>query len=312
MTSSNTEQRLARMRAVWAETAPDSLDVMRAKRRYARRSQQNGSTRLVWDLALGASFAGATLLAYQLYLDGSRVLVEVARGELGETATSEGPQVAVAERVASGIAAPSHEPLGVAAASGQSASAGPTSAEQPASAGGAPSELVYIERAGERVLLEPGVQYQIAQGEHITLVLAGQRQEIRGPKVLQVTLEADRAAGFRVHLSERAERPSVAAPGPVRGTGQSAISRESADSNDAWMRAAEALRRGDTAAAEAALERLSQSPRTATRQAAELALAQLWFSGGQRQRAKPLLVRLAEQAEAPVVRRRARELLAEL
>jgi hypothetical protein len=79
----------------------------------------------------------------------------------------------------------------------------------------------------------------------------------------------------------------------------------------AWRRAAEALRRGDDQQATAALQELGSSPDPYTRDTAALAKAQLDVAAGRWDRARPVLERVASGGATPLLRRRAREVLAQ-
>ena len=77
----------------------------------------------------------------------------------------------------------------------------------------------------------------------------------------------------------------------------------------AWHDAARALEQNDHARAERALAELGASPDQPTRDAAELARAQLWVSRGKPDQARPVLERLALRGATPLIRRRAAEIL---
>jgi hypothetical protein len=81
--------------------------------------------------------------------------------------------------------------------------------------------------------------------------------------------------------------------------------------SDAWQRAADALRRQDDREASRALGELGHSPDPLTRDSAALAEAQLDARAGRWSRALPALQRLATAGATPLIRRRAREMLAE-
>jgi hypothetical protein len=138
-------------------------------------------------------------------------------------------------------------------------------------------------------------------------------------------------------LVERAERPHKAAPAPVASvpvTPEPAVPESAADERapergarpshtaprppasgsartaEHWSEAATALRQGDSARADKALSELANSRDAATRDAASLALAELWISQGKTAKARPTLETLAKRGATPLIRSRARELLA--
>jgi hypothetical protein len=87
--------------------------------------------------------------------------------------------------------------------------------------------------------------------------------------------------------------------------------RQTASQREAprWLEAATAMRDHDAPRAEVALRALESSEDPITRDAASLALAELWIKGGQVTRARPLLVRLSASGATPLIRRRAAALL---
>jgi len=101
-------------------------------------------------------------------------------------------------------------------------------------------------------------------------------------------------------LASSQSAPIAAAPAP---SGSSA-------GRGAWVRAADALERGDSEAADRALAELASGDNANERDAASLARAQNWVAAGQRDRARPVLLRLATAGATPWIRTRAAELLA--
>jgi S-adenosylmethionine:diacylglycerol 3-amino-3-carboxypropyl transferase len=77
----------------------------------------------------------------------------------------------------------------------------------------------------------------------------------------------------------------------------------------AWRRAASALEKHDSRAADRVLEELTAGADANTRDAAWLARAQLWISDGAREKAVPVLRRLATDGATTIIRKRAQDLL---
>jgi hypothetical protein len=77
----------------------------------------------------------------------------------------------------------------------------------------------------------------------------------------------------------------------------------------AWVRAADAQRRDDFAAADSAYGELGESSDAATRDAARLARAQLWMAHGRASQVRSVLVDLASHGATQLVRQTARECL---
>lgn len=77
----------------------------------------------------------------------------------------------------------------------------------------------------------------------------------------------------------------------------------------AWARAAAALRQGDTAAAQRALDDVMALGDASERDAAALLQSQLWVQSGRSEQAAPRLRELAESGATPSIRRQASELL---
>ncbi len=105
-----------------------------------------------------------------------------------------------------------------------------------------------------------------------------------------------------------AEPPPAAAPADVAAS-ESAASTASPKLQAAWVRAAEAQRRDDFAAADTAYGELCRAPDKAARDAARLARAQLWIAHGRGAEVRPVLIELAASGATPLVRQTARECL---
>jgi hypothetical protein len=79
-----------------------------------------------------------------------------------------------------------------------------------------------------------------------------------------------------------------------------------------WAIVASALEHGDKPKADRALRELSSSGDPLTRDAAELARAQIWIADGNGESFRTTLVRLSQYGQSPLIRRRAAELLGRL
>jgi hypothetical protein len=159
---------------------------------------------------------------------------------------------------------------------------------------------VFIEHEGRRIAVEPGVQYEVPPGEEFVVVLGSEQQVIQGPRWVEFQLSPEQVSGYRmvtyaVQPSQKSTKS--AAEGPV-----------SKERPKLWSAAVSALREGRSAEAEAALTRLSEESDPATRDAAALALAQLWHSQGDA-RARTVLLRLRDSGATELTRSRAAELL---
>ncbi len=299
------EERLARMRQVWVAQAPSSFEIAAARRRYSSRSRALPPYKLMLDMGWGVALAVACLFALEYLTDSADSGAEVARfagsqrGSAGEPLSEVAAQDAPPnERLTQGV-------------DGEVAAAAPR-----------------IEQDGLTTLAVPGVSYEVLAGKQAVVVLGKERALVRGPQLIEFTFEADRASGFRMHLSQL---PGVTAgasdarrsagdkhPAPSRAVAGSSTAEavaerstaEEAGGLSAWSRAAEAMRSGDTAGAEQALTELSQDEASQSADSAALALAQLWVANGEVERARPVLERLAAGAGSEVVRNRARQLLA--
>jgi len=117
-------------------------------------------------------------------------------------------------------------------------------------------------------------------------------------------------------LTELSARSGIAAPGfraqraPALSSAASTASASAPE--NAWERAAVALRNGDLAAAEAALANLEQSDNLLDRQAAELARAQLLVKRGRAAEARSTLQRLARDGGSALIRSQAASTLRSL
>ena len=109
------------------------------------------------------------------------------------------------------------------------------------------------------------------------------------------------------------DTPSVIAqraPAPPKAASAASASANAIE--NAWERAAVALRKGDLSTAEAALAHLEQSDNLLDRQAAELARAQLLVKGGRASEAKSTLQRLASEGASALIRSQAASTLRSL
>lgn len=126
-------------------------------------------------------------------------------------------------------------------------------------------------------------------------------REPKQPPLVADTSSSERAsAEAPAPASASAYKSSVAAPRPSA----LASAPPSAHASD-WQRAAAALRNGNLADAEAALENLEHSEDPLDRQAAELARAQLLVRVGRGAEARRTLEHLAREGGSPVIRSQA-------
>lgn len=95
------------------------------------------------------------------------------------------------------------------------------------------------------------------------------------------------------------------------GWSEAGATPASAAEASAWRRAASAFEKHDSLAADRALEELTAGADANTRDAAWLARAQLWISDGARDKAVPVLQRLATDGATAIIRKRAQDLLRE-
>jgi hypothetical protein len=305
MTALSDDQRVARMRRVWQGEAPSEFEVEAARQRYIARSAppRQGASRLALDLVLGMAVAGGVLLA----LDISSGREPLAGDEIASLA-SDGVPSGYSGSVAGDPRAPT--------STGVDRGIAEAMRERAATPGGE-TRAPHIERSTGVFPAAPGVVYEVALGETVTVVLGDERSQVVGPKNIEFSFEADRASGFRMYLSDPTSQPEGA---PVNGRtsgqvitrtmarGAAAESSVKADEIGSWSRAAEALRSGNRQSAEKELTELSRGT-GAQSDAAALALAQLWIAAGETARARPVLERLRESGHSALVRRRASELL---
>lgn len=314
-------ERLARMRKVWVSEGPSNFEVASARSRIAHRlspagSQQSDGSRpprgpvqahgLLADLVLGLSLAGAVVVAAQWWFDNpaSAPLASLPMPGSDTLPGRAGAESTGMTGLPTGKTGSELEPARHATGpvSGHGAAEGNLNVSESVVASGQASPT--IERGGVVTTAAPGVVYEVAAGERVTVLLRGERTVVEGPRLIEFTFEADRASGFRMHLSTpaaNAKKASTSTPVPARG--------KAAEEVGAWARAAEALRRGDRERAEQALLELSDGPASEGADSAALALAQLWIARGDAERARPVLERLSSSAQSSVVRRRATELL---
>jgi hypothetical protein len=293
------------MREVWQADAPTEAEVAAARRRTLRRMRATdgsrpgaSSVRLPFDLALG--MAGAAVLIF--------VLTKVIPSE------REPAELAV------------HVPQATEVPAGDMPAGTPESRPStPEESRGLEQAPPRIERDGVVVEVAPGTEFEVARGQTVTVIMGGQRTQVMGPRLIEFTFEADRASGFRMHLStpasaetqgEESPKPAIApedsaavsagSGAKLRAEPPRSVAREELS---AWRRAAQAMRQGDEAEAQRALGELTRSSSAANRDAAALALAQLRMASGQDALARPELERLSREGATELVRRRARELL---
>ncbi|MDX2055773.1 MAG: hypothetical protein SFV15_25445 [Polyangiaceae bacterium] len=96
----------------------------------------------------------------------------------------------------------------------------------------------------------------------------------------------------------------VALPGEQRDT------KSAATPNDArWGKVAEAMKQGDEAKAEVMLNGIVRSADSESKDAARLALAEMWISSQRREESRPVLAELSRTGSTPLIRKRATELL---
>jgi hypothetical protein len=109
--------------------------------------------------------------------------------------------------------------------------------------------------------------------------------------------------------AEPAPAPTHRQPSSSGPTLEPPMERDDADAVGAWSRAAQALRTGDEPQALRALDELGRNVDPTTRDAAQLARAQLDARGGRVESAAPVLRHLSEAGATPLIRRRAAEVL---
>lgn len=125
-----------------------------------------------------------------------------------------------------------------------------------------------------------------------------------------------RPAAVRGEPAAVTSTPQLEAPAPEPESSKAASTQPnapraatSAQVAETWSEAATALRQGDAQRATRALDDLSRSRDAATRDAARLALAELWMSQGNVVKARPVLQTLSGSGATPLIRKRAQELL---
>lgn len=290
MSASSDEQRLARMRRVWRAEAPEAEVVAKAYHRFTR--VQPRARHWSFELVVAAAVAGGLLLVF-------------GRGGFLGSSSERAPGDVASSVAAEEVGAGSLEPSLAASTRGLGTQTAPSSV---------PAGL-WLERAGALTPVTPGVQYRVAAGESVGVFVEGERHLVVGPKTFEVALEVDRASGFRLYQSDAApplgsaSKDSVDGKQPREHEEAPNVASQSNLGPSSWIRAAEAMRKGDAAAAERELQALSRSASTETRDAAELTLAQLWLTHGPRARALPVLTRLSHEGATARIRRRAAELI---
>jgi hypothetical protein len=240
------------------------------------------------------------------------------------------------------VAAVSFLTLGaLAAVKGLRAAAQPSAAPQ-ARVADAPrrdrlAKAFRLERAGKSSEAREPTTLSLAPGEQVALLIDDHETQFIGPGVLSVARGRNGSwgaqfepRGWRAQLergpssvsglpsasvmekprTEQQSLQSAKAPDPSGKSGSSPRGLASSDDPAGlWRDAAAALRTGDHAGADEALVALGRSGDASTREAALLARAELDLGAGVRERALSLLATLAETAETPFVRQRARQIL---
>lgn len=283
-------QRLARMSDVWKREQPGESEIDAAYARFRRRRAEAAlhiagerEIPLAWHFAMGVGVGCLSLLAI-------RTLVSAPTSQ-PETYAS-----------AASVPAPA-EPVATA----------PTAAEPASDAG------VYVLRGGVRVDVSRATSFDVGAGEVVDVVVAGKVQRFEGPGIVEIEVTPEDVSGWSCEFTPLLQGPAEGAPAGVQlgvplgvaPSGSEAVGDgESSRAPQSWAEVARALAGGDHAAASRALEDLGQSESPRTRDAARLALAQLWLSEGDAERARPVLQQLAEQGATAVIRDRARDALA--
>ncbi len=202
----------------------------------------------------------------------------------------------------------------------------PTSAEPTARlVGGVRRSESYLQRGPQRIAARDGLRAELDPDERVVVVVSGVRTELVGPGVVLLRADASAPGGWVASFDRRKAETQSADDGPdgsvrKRGTRKRSARRaveEAADaagtdtSSGAWARVAQALRDHDSAKAERALAELARSGDQKTRDAAELARAQLLVAEGRGARARATLERLATAGATPAIQSRAADLLAQ-
>jgi hypothetical protein len=298
-------ERTQRMRAVWAADSTNAFVLSRAKARFRARllAQKNfGLPRSPWRGPLALALVGA--------------IASIAA-------------LAVRSVEGKGLGADSaHDALEPAQK--------PASATANAPAAATPT--AYAETPRGKVRLTNGGRLQLGAGESARLAFAdGSSSTLVGPCSVVFWSSLVDVGGWRLSHEEpvgsaplkldgddapaplsstpRAAPAPAARSAPQRTKSSSTERLSSATSTNpgyavAWARAAEALQRGDFQAADGAFAELAHAQSSTTRDAAELARAQLWILHGRAAAVKPVLERLATVGSTPLVRKRAAECLA--
>ena len=188
--------------------------------------------------------------------------------------------------------------------------------------GGVRRSESYLQRGRRRIAVRDGMRAELDANELAVVVVSGVRTELVGPGVVQLRADPGAPGGWvtsfdRWKAEEKSpgddsERPARSRPtskrSPRRAVAEAADAAGTDTSSGAWARVAQALRDHDSAKAEKALDELARSTDQKTRDAAELARAQLRVAEG-RGTARGTLERLAASGATPAIRRRASELL---
>jgi hypothetical protein len=301
------KQRMKRVRQVWLAAGPSGFEVAAARKRYFAEQSAAQGTGFRWaiDLAWGFCAVAALIVGYEVWTgDDERVLrdsvAQEARPAPVATDSVSGSASGLTSADSLGQQA-MNEPLGV-------GTSGLIIAD--------PSQA-SLEIGGSKVLIAPGVRYEVAAGERAIVSFGAERSIVAGPQLIEFTFEADRASGFVMHLSELSQAPAKVSEAPEqpateklttpRNRPDSAVDLSSSQATS-WTKVARAMRDGDQSTAERELQQLSRAGSTENRDSAALALAQLWLARGEVARARPALGKLQRDAVSPVVKRRASEL----
>jgi hypothetical protein len=269
-------ERTRRAALCFQAEAPTEVELCAARQRYLRRRQARRRALPVGHLLCTAAGAAGALVVVAAY------------GRFGphsETRVTIGPEVPE-------TAAP----------------AGPGSVVE--------STDVYFEKNGVRHGVHDGLRETLAAGETGTIMLGDSQTRLPGPGVVEFRRRTQAGRGWRVSFSRaraKAAQSTTDAKGArVPGRPASAQLPSAGSESGTWARVARALRDQDPTAAERALRQLIQEDDVETRQAAELALAQLQVAQGREEDAKTVLEKLSRSASAPIVRSRAADLLRQI
>lgn len=316
MRSDELAREVKRWRVVHERSRPSSQEVEAAFRRYQSHRAQAPSAALGWFSNLALGFGAAVVV-----LSGAEALHSaVDKGLLARTLPGEnisehtgentGKNAVEAAAPGASMAAEAKrgtgEPNVAVAGAGERVDQGALVPKVSPAHG-----LAFLEQGGVRAEIEPGVQYEVRAGETLKVVLGHEEHHVHGPRWLEFQLAPEQVSGYRLELLPEGARNSNRAR--AAGTaGRHSPSERTAPTERPrlWAEVVDALRSGRTDDAEAALTRLSRQGDSAARDAAALALAQIWHAKGD-SRAHKALVRLSSGGATDLTRRRANDLLVE-